>query len=61
MTSKSYSVFPCFSFVVRKYHVTLTATELSFGFSSGCMQNSIDRSQILEAEDIEHVNGFLDW
>jgi len=45
----------------RKYHVTITQNELSFGFSSGCMQNSVDRSQILEAEEIEHINGFLDW
>jgi len=41
--------------------VTVTAHELSFGYSSGCMQNSVDRSQILEAEVIKHVNGFLDW
>lgn len=45
----------------RKYHVTLTSSELSFGFSSGCMQITIDRSTILEVERIEHINGFLDW
>ena len=45
----------------RKYHVTVTANELSFGFSSGCMQNSIDRANILEAEVIEHVNGICEW
>lgn len=25
------------------------------------MQNTLDRSVILEAEVIEHINGFLDW
>ena len=25
------------------------------------MQNTLDRSRILEAEEINHVNGFLDW
>jgi hypothetical protein len=45
----------------RKYHVTVTANELSFGYSSGCMQTSFDRSAILEAEVIEHVNGFCEW
>lgn len=41
--------------------MTITANELSFGYSSGCMQASFDRSQVLEAEEIERVNGFMDW
>jgi hypothetical protein len=41
--------------------VTLTRNELSFGYSSGCMQTSFDRSTILEAEEVDHVNGFMQW
>jgi hypothetical protein len=47
--------------VDRKYHVTVTANELSFGYSSGCMQVTFDRSQVLEAEEIDKVNGFCEW
>lgn len=25
------------------------------------MNNTLDRSEILEAEEIEHVNGFMEW
>ena len=41
--------------------MTVTATELSFGFSSGCMQNTFAREDILEAEEVEHIHGFFDW
>jgi hypothetical protein len=41
--------------------VTVTEHEVSFGYSSGCMQNTIDRSNILEAQVIEYVNGFCEW
>lgn len=45
----------------RKYHVTITENELSIGYSSGCMQVSFDRSCILEAEEIPHINGLCEW
>jgi hypothetical protein len=45
----------------RKYHVTITENELSFGYSSGCMQVCFDRSCVLEAEEIANVNGFCEW
>lgn len=52
---------PCLMPTVWKYHVTITPSELSFGYSSSCMQNTVDRRSILEAEEIEHINGFLHW
>lgn len=52
---------PCLMPVVWKYSVALTDTELSFGYSSGCMNVSFDRSSILEAEEINNINGFCDW
>jgi len=45
----------------RKYHVTLTTTTLSFGYSAGCAQKSCNRSDIQTVEVVPHINGFCDW
>jgi len=45
----------------RNYHVTVTASELSFGYSCGCATRTVDRSQILTVESIPLIKPFLDW
>jgi hypothetical protein len=36
-------------------------SQLVFGYSSGQTRKSIDRSLLLSAEPIEHVNGLVQW
>jgi len=45
----------------RNYHVRVTPSSVSFGYSSSCGQANIDRSQILTVEAIERINGLCQW
>ena len=50
-----------FILLCRNYHVTVTANELSFGYSCGCASCTVDRSHILTVEVIPLIKPFLDW
>lgn len=47
--------------VVWKYHVRVTESTLSIGYSSGCSSLTVDRSKILTVEALEDVRPLLDW
>lgn len=44
-----------------RYSVTVDSDQVVFGYSSGLTRKCIDRSNILSAEPIDHVNGLLQW
>jgi hypothetical protein len=43
------------------YRVEVSVSQLVFGYSSGLTRRSMDRSMVLSAEPIEHVNGLFQW
>lgn len=45
----------------RNYHVNLDSDRISFGYSAKCAQRQVDRSNILTAEPIDHINGLCEW
>jgi hypothetical protein len=56
--------FQCFQYwriKHRKYHVTVTQTELKFGYKAECAAMIIDRTQITSVESIDKIHGLCDW
>lgn len=44
-----------------RYRVTVSRDQVVFGYSTGLTRKCIDRSMILSATPIPHVNGLLEW
>lgn len=53
-------VFPILPFF-RTYSVEIYTDRLIFGYSSGMTRKVVERSQVLSAEPIDHVNGLYSW
>lgn len=43
------------------YSVQVSGAQVDFGYSSGLTHKRMDRSLVLSAEPIGHVNGFSQW
>lgn len=52
---------PCLLPVVWHYHVRITDTTLSIGYSSDCASLTIDRANIVSVQELEVVKPILDW
>ena len=44
-----------------RYSVKVTKDQVVFGYSSSWTRKCVDRSMILSADPIDHVNGLLQW
>ncbi len=44
-----------------RYRVTVSRDQVVFGYSSSWTRKSLDRSTIISAEPIQHINGLLHW
>eukprot|EP00538_Stauroneis_constricta_P012250 CAMPEP_0119545314 /NCGR_PEP_ID=MMETSP1352-20130426/86_1 /TAXON_ID=265584 /ORGANISM="Stauroneis constricta, Strain CCMP1120" /LENGTH=152 /DNA_ID=CAMNT_0007589845 /DNA_START=71 /DNA_END=529 /DNA_ORIENTATION=+ len=44
-----------------RYHVTITKTNLSFGYSTALTKKEMDRSDIESVEVVDSINGLTGW